>query len=134
MLKEYINTLTTGLNIDTVVFIISMLVIIFLEIFNAIQSGFLGIIVGHKQNNSKVLLSVCFGFIAYIIAQTIILGMMFIVALFDKGIMEMFTSSTFTNIDSLMLLINLTIALYTVMIGTMYIVCKKLLNKGVDVE
>ena len=132
MLKEFINTLTAGLNVNTSAFIVSMLMVIFLEIFNAIQCGFFGIILG--QNNRKVFLSVCFGFVVYMIAQTLILAMMFIVALFDKGLMEMFTSAVFTSIDSLMLLVNLTIALYTIVIIVMSIVCKKLLNKGVDVE
>ena len=134
MLKEFVNALTSGLNVNTIVFVVSMLIVIFLEIFNAIQCGFLGLIFGHKQNNSKVFLSICFGFVVYMIAQTLILAMMFIVALFDKGLMEMFTSAIFTSIDSLMLLINLTIVLYTLIIIVMSIVCKKVLNKGIDVE
>ena len=44
MIKNLINNITTGLNFNPWLFIIGMLGIIFLELFNAIQCGFLGII------------------------------------------------------------------------------------------
>ena len=43
-LKNLISTITTGLEFNTILFVISFIVIIFLEIFNAIQCGFLGIL------------------------------------------------------------------------------------------
>ena len=45
MLKDLISSITTGLNFNTTLFVISFITIIFLEVFNAIQSGFLGIII-----------------------------------------------------------------------------------------
>ena len=133
MLKGLIESITTGLNFSTTFFVVGMLSIIFLEIFNAIQCGFLGMILGHKQNNSKLLLSICFGFIVYLIAQFIVLAMVFIVALFDEGLMNMFTSNVLNNVGSFKLLINLAIALYVVIIFLMSIICKKIF-KRVDVE
>ena len=134
MLKSLISSITTGFNFSITFFVVGMLSIIFLEIFNAIQCGFLGIVIGHKQNNSKVFLSICFGFISYLIAQFIVLAMVFIVALFDEGLMNMFTSNVLNNVASFKLLIILSIVLYVTIIFVMSIVCKKLLNKGVDVE
>lgn len=134
LLKEYINSITTGLDISTIYFVVSILVVVFLEIFNAIQCGFFGIIVGHRKNNHKILFSVIFGFIIYIVAQVMVLGLMFIVALFDEGLMQLFTSNVLSNIGSFKLLINLTIILYIVIIFVMSFVCKKIFNKGVNVE
>ena len=134
LLKEFVSTSIAGLNVSFTTFIILMLVIIFLEIYNAIQCGFFGMILGHRQNNSKVLLSVCFGFIAYMVVQSAILGMMFIVALFDEGLMQMFTSNVLSNVESFKLLVILTIVFYIVVILLMRFICKKLFNKGVDVE
>jgi hypothetical protein len=134
LLKGFISTSIAGLNVSFTTFIILMLVIIFLEIYNAIQCGFFGMILGHRQNNSKILLSICFGFIAYMVVQSAILGMMFIVALFDEGLMQMFTSNVLSNIESFKLLVVLTIVLYTIVILVMRFICKKLFNKGVDVE
>jgi len=48
-LKNLISSITTGLEINTTLCIISFIIIIFLEIYNAIQCGFLGIILGYKK-------------------------------------------------------------------------------------
>ena len=52
-IKEYINTITTGSNMSVVFFITMFIVVVFLEIFNAIQCGFLGIILGYKRSNER---------------------------------------------------------------------------------
>ena len=105
------------------------------EVFNAIQCGFLGIILGHKMNNGKTGYSVLFGFIIYLIAQSIILFLVFIYGLFDPTIMELFKTATI-NIDvkafkSLAIVSSL---LYLVIIFVMSIICKKQLSKGVNIE
>ena len=63
VIKEYIKTITIGFNMSTLFFITMAIVLIFLELFNAIQCGFLGIILGYKKNNGKIGFSVLFGFI-----------------------------------------------------------------------
>ena len=69
VLRDMINGLASGLNINTTVFVILVVVILFLEIINAIQSGFLGMIFGYNRNNSKLGFSVLYGFIIYIISS-----------------------------------------------------------------
>ncbi len=54
LLTNSIKTITTGLNIRTSFFITMFITLIFLEIFNAIQCGFFGMILGHKKNNGKL--------------------------------------------------------------------------------
>jgi hypothetical protein len=127
-------SLTTGLNINGTLLIIGLLFIVFLEIFNAIQCGFLGMILGYKQNNSKLLLSVCFGFIAYIVSQSLVLLMMFIVALFDEGLMQIFKNTIVMEPSTLKLLVIVTMIIYIVLIFIMNIVSKKVFSKGVDIE
>ena len=61
------------------------IIIIFLEVFNAIQCGFLGIILGNKMNNGKIGYSVLFGFITYLVAQSLIIGLVFVYGLFDSS-------------------------------------------------
>ena len=56
MIKEWIGTITTGLNFNATLFITGFITVTFLEIFNAIQCGFLGIILGHRKNNNLDLL------------------------------------------------------------------------------
>ena len=134
LLKNFINTITTGLSFNTALFVVSMIVIIFLEIFNAIQCGFLGIILGYKKSNGKIGFSVLFGFISYILSQSIVLLLVFIVGLFDSSIMDLFRSTILLNTNSFKLLVALSIVIYLLIIGLMSIICKRELNKGVNIE
>ena len=134
-ITNIVKNITTGLNMSTLFFITMTIIVIFLEVFNAIQCGFLGIILGYKMNNGKTGYSVLFGFIAYLLSQSIILGLVFIYGLFDSTIMELFKTATI-NIDvnafkSLSIVSSL---LYMLIIFIMSIICKKELNKGVNVE
>ena len=134
-LTNYIKTITTGLNMSTSFFITMAIIVIFLEIFNAIQCGFLGIILGHKKNNGKVGYSILFGFIIYLIAQLIILGLVFIYGLFDSTVMELFKTTTINiDVNAFKVLAVVSSLLYLVIITIMSLICKNELNKGVNIE
>ncbi len=120
---------------STAFFVTMFFIVVFLEIFNAIQCGFFGIILGHKRNNGKVAYSVLFGFIIYLVAQTIILGLVFIYGLFDPSVMELFKTATINvDVEAFKTLAVLSSVLYLVIIYIMYFLCKKTLSKGVNVE
>ena len=134
-ITNFVKTITTGLNMSTSFFITMSIIIIFLEVFNAIQCGFLGIILGHKMNNGKIGYSVLFGFITYLIAQSLILGLVFVYGLFDSSIMELFKTTTINiDVEAFKVLAILSSLLYITIIFIMSLLCKKELNKGVDVE
>lgn len=135
VITNYIKTITIGLNMSTAFFIVIAIILIFLEVFNAIQCGFLGIILGHRRNNSKVGFSVLFGFIFYLIAQVLVLGLVFIYGIFNPSVMELFKTAVI-NIDvgAFKSLAIVSSILYIIIIFTMSIICKKLLNKGVNIE
>ena len=134
MLKQLINNITTGLNFNTTLFVISFMTVIFLEFFNAIQCGFFGIILGYRKNNNKIVFSVLFGFIAYLLVQSIVLFLVFVVGLFNENIMNLFKSNVLLDTGSLKLLIILSITIYVLIIWLMSMLCKKVFNKGVNVE
>ena len=134
LIKNLIGTITTGLNFNTTLFVISVLIIIFLEIFNAIQCGFLGIILGYQRNNAKIGYSVLFGFITYLIAQSIVLFSAFIVGLFNKSVMDLFKNNILVDTNSLKILMLISIIVYLIIIILMNLFCKKILNKGVNIE
>ena len=134
-ITNYVKTITTGLNMSTSFFITMAIIIIFLEVFNAIQCGFLGIILGNKMNNGKIGHSVLFGFITYLVAQSLILGLVFVYGLFDSSIMELFKTATINiDVEAFKVLAILSSLLYIMIIFIMSILCKKELNKGVNVE
>ena len=134
-ITNYIKSITIGLNMSTTFFVGMTIIIIFLEVFNAIQCGFLGIILGHKKNNGKLGHSIFFGFIIYLLAQTLVLALVFAYGLFDSSVMELFKTATI-NIDvtAFKVLAIISSILYLSIIFLMSIICKKELNKGVDIE
>ena len=134
MLKGLIATITTGRNFNTTFFVISFIAVIFLEIFNAIQCGFLGLLLGHTKNNNKIAFSVLFGFIAYLVAQSIVLFLVFIVGFFNSSIMDLFKNTVLLDTNSFKLLMLISVILYIIIIWLMSIICKKELNKGVNIE
>ena len=135
LIKDYINTITTGFNMSTTFFIIMAILIIFLEIFNAIQCGFYGIILGYKKNTGKVAYSVLFGFIIYLIAQLIILGLVYVYGLFDPTVMALFKTGTINiDVNAFKVLSIVSSILYLIIITIMNILCRKELNKGVNIE
>ena len=119
---------------NTTLFVVSTLSIIFLEIFNAIQCGFLGIVLGYRMNNMKVGYSVIFGFTTYLIAQSIVLLSTFIVGLFNKSVMDLFKKTILMDTKALKILIIVAITVYLIIIVLMKLLCKKELNKGVNIE
>ena len=120
---------------STAFFVTMAIIIIFLELFNAIQCGFLGIILGHRRNNGKLGFSVLYGFIAYLIAQTLVLGLVFAYGLFDQTVMELFKSATINiDVNAFRILAIISSVLYLSIIFSMSIICKKQLNKGVNIE
>ena len=135
VIANYIKTITTGLNMSTLFFVLMFIIIIFLEIFNAIQCGYYGIILGHKKNNGKLGYSVLFGFIIYLIAQSLVLSLVFVYGLFDSSIMELFKTATVSiDVNAFKILAVVSSILYIIIIFVMSMLCKRELNKGVNIE
>lgn len=133
-LKELLSVITSGYGFNTLLLIISILLIASLEIINVMVSGFLGIILGHKKNSHKVLFSVIFGFIAYIVSQIIAMLSVFIVGIFNSGVMQMFNGNITPSGTTIKLLIILSITVYLINIILISTVSKIELNKGINIE
>ena len=135
VITNYIKTITIGLNMSTSFFVIMAIIVIFLEVFNAIQCGFYGIVLGNRKNNGKIGYSVLFGFILYLVSQTIVLLLIFIYGLFDSSVMGLFQTSTVSiDANAFKVLLVLASLLYVIIIYCMSMLCKRTLNKGVNVE
>ena len=71
MLKEYLNALSNTLDISVVLFIITVLLVVLLEIFFLIMVGYLGILIGYSYNQNKLLKSLVTSVIIYSIGSVI---------------------------------------------------------------
>jgi hypothetical protein len=134
ILKNILLPVAKILDSSILKLIIAFLFVFFLELVNGLFSGYTGIILGHKKNNGKVGFSVLFGFITYLITQTIGIISIFIVGIFNNDIMNLFITNELINIDSIHTIIYLAIIIYTITIVLLHITNIKLFKQGVNVE
>lgn len=133
ILKESLEQ--SAIYFDSSVFslIFVMIITIFFEFLFMIMSGILGIIIGHRSNNLKIVKSTVIGFVIYMILSSMSLGALFVAGLLNSDIMSIFNNIEVTSnaLKSMMLVGILVYAIYNLGI---YFIGNKLLNKGVDVD
>lgn len=134
LLITLLNDVLVSINLNSTLFIIYIIVMLFLEIFTGLVSGYLGIILGFKKSNNKVGYSVLFGFIVYIISQILVVLAIFISGLFNSDIMSIFKSNTISNLTIIKYLIFIFMIVYILIITSINIISRKELEKGVNVE
>ena len=134
IIKNILLPVANAYDTHIVIIIIAFLFIVFLELANAIQAGYTGIILGNKSNNNKTALSVVYGFITYILTQLSIIAVVFIFGLFNKDIMNLFYTTEFINVDIIKTLIYLAITIYIITLFILYFINIKLFKQGVNVE
>ena len=133
ILKESLEQ--SAIYFDSSVFslIFVMIITIFFEFLFMMMSGILGIIIGHRSNNLKIVKSIVIGFVIYMILSSMSLGALFVAGLLNSDIMSLFNNIEVTSnaLKSMMLVGILVYAIYNLGI---YFIGNKLLNKGVDVD
>lgn len=138
--KENIELLKNSLNIVANLYessitnlLLQVFTLLFLEFTFILLTGYIGIILGHKSNNNKMLKSCLYGFLTYIALSIIILLVVYVSGLFNSDIMNIFTSTTFTltTFKSILLIVMIT---YTVLIIIEYIVGLKTVESGVNID
>lgn len=134
ILKNILLSVVEIFDTNIVMFILYIFLILFLELTLAINVGYTGIILGHKMNDKKTLFSIIYGFIVYGVYQLIILLSLFVIALFNKDVMSIFTSNVIESMNIIKLIIVISIILYSLLILVNYIVSNLLLKKGVNVD
>jgi len=133
-IKNLLLPFATVYESTIVTIILEFIFIFFLEIMNLLQAGYAGIIFGHKRNNNKILFSMLSGFITYMLTQIFVILVVFLVALFNKDLMNLFYTTSALNISTIKICIYLAIFAYTLNILILYFINLKIFNKGVNVD
>ena len=132
--KNLMTTIEMIFNSNSLI-IIGMFICIVLEMVYMIISGILGILLGYRTKDHKVLNSVLIGISFYYIMQMLILGIVYIIGYFNSDIGVLFKEASNTIMDSsfstLVVAVNI---LYLIFIVIMYFIGKKIFNKGVNVQ
>lgn len=134
IIKTILLPVADAYNSTIIKILFAILFVFFLEFANILQSGYTGIITGHRKNNNKTGFSVLFGFVVYMITQFFSLLMIFITGLFNSDIMNLFFTNEIININMIKVIIYIAIIIYTISLFVIYFVNLKLFKKGVNVD
>ena len=134
IIKNLLLPLATIYDSTVISIILAFVFVCFLEIMNMLQSGYVGIVLGHRKNNNKMMFSILFGFVTYLLTQVFALIVVFIVALFNKDLMNLFYTMESLNVDMIKFVIYLAIVIYLLNIFVLYFVNSKLFSKGVNID
>lgn len=115
-------------------FLISIAVTIFFELLFAVFAGILGIILGHRSNNMKMLKSILLGFVCYMIPSMLTLLGIFVIGLFNQDVMYLFNNMTGFTTEAMKTVMFGGIAMYASYVIIYYFFGKKLLEKGVNID
>ena len=132
---DKINNIFSHGNI-TFIFI-GVILLMILQLVYMTYCGIMGLIIGHKFNNNKIVMTIVVGLGLYFLMQTVIFAITLGIASVNSDIASLFTKTVKEDINfelavkSLVLIVNM---VYIVFISIMYIVGKKLFNKGVNVD
>lgn len=133
-LKNILIPIANAYGSTIIKILMAFLFVFFLQFANMVQSGYTGIILGHRQNSAKIGFSVLLGFAAYIGTQMVALGMLFLLALFNKDFMNLFITNEIISVGVIKKIIYIALAIYTIIIVGIYFINLILFKKGVNVD
>jgi len=96
--------------------------------------GYVGIILGYKSNKNKMLSTIVMGFALYSVAQIVTFIIIFIFGLFNPNVMNLINTTEAINIETIKLLLYVATGIYFSYVVILYLLGKKLLNRGVNVD
>lgn len=108
--------------------------VVFLEIMFIVLIGYVGIILGHKSNQNKMVKTLIISFALYLITQALTLGLIYIFGLFNSNVMNLINTTEIVNVNAIKSIMYAGIGIYIVYISFYYILGKKQLEKGVNVD
>ena len=118
---------------NTILMCIAVVFLVIFEISFLMFSGLFGIIIEFKSNNSKVIKSVLVGIMMYGFLSSALLIIMYIISKYNPTFMELYTSGM-PSPSALKMLIYISLIIYGIYNIGYYFICKKILNKGVNVD
>ena len=133
-IKNILLPIANILNSNILVLIFVILFIFYLELLNTVQIGYTGLILGHKMNNKKMVYSIIYGFVTYLISQLVALIILFIFAIFNQNIMDLFFTTGIINFETIKTIMYLATGIYVFIIIIIYIINIRELKKGVNVD
>ena len=133
-LKGFLKVAASTYDTTVIKLLLIIAFVIFLEILFIILIGYAGIIIGHRSNKNKMLKSIILSLVLYFGTSTLTLGIVYIVGLFNSGVMNIINTTDIVNADAIKPVMIAGIAIYAVYNVIYYLVGKMQLEKGVNVD
>lgn len=131
-LKAMWDSLVAAYNsVFAVLFVIGIILLIILEIIYIMMAGILGITIGHRSNNYKMIKSLVVGLVSYGLLSAMSLG---VIAIVSKMIDYDIIGNGFPSMNYLIGVGGAGIAVYLIYNIVYYLIAKKVFNKGINVE
>ena len=86
------------------------------------------------MNNAKTGFSVLFGFISFLVSQNAVIAIFFIMSLFNKDFMVLFSGGDIIGVDVIKSAFSVAIVSYTIINIALCFINIKLFKKGVNVD
>ena len=134
LLKSMLELAAGTYNTSVLNLLLLISFVVFLEIMFIVLIGYVGIILGHKSNQNKMVKTLIISFALYLITQALTLVFVYIFGLFNSNIMNLINTTDIVNVDAIKYVMYAGIGIYVVYITFYYILGKKRLEKGVNVD
>lgn len=132
-LKDTLETSALYFNSSVLNLVLIIVTTIFFELLFMLLSGILGIIIGYKSNNLKLIKSIINGFLIYTLLSTLSIGILYILTLVNPDIMNIF-NTTIVSSKTLKTIMIIAIIIYAIYNTIIYLIGNKVLNKGVNID
>lgn len=134
MLKSGLELAASTYNTTVLNLIFLIALVILLQFIFIVLLGYVAAILGYKSNKNRMVNTIVIAFALYMITQMVTLFLIVCVGFLSPNIMNLIYTTDTVNVDTIKYLMYGASAMYIVYIGFYYILGKKNLEKGVNVE
>ena len=134
IIKELFSTIGEIYQMDVGVLLTVMVLELLVQTFAMIQSGLIGIILGHRCSNAKTGLSFLFGAIVYMISQTLALILSFAFGLFNRDLLDLIFTTNAPSVDMVKTVLLVALVVYAVVNVIFYFIAIAFFKKGVNLD
>lgn len=120
---------TTVLNLSLLISII-----FFMQAMFIVLIGYVGVIIGHKFSQNKIVMSIVIGFGFYTVTQIVSLLCIYLFGVFNPEIMNLINTTEMVNVDIIKSMMYAAIGLYAIYVIFYYLLGQKQFEKGVNVS
>ena len=134
ILKTLLELAASTYNTTVVKLLLLITVVIYLEVMFMVLIGYTGIILGYKSNQSKMLKTLVYSFILYMVTQIVTIAVIFVYGFINPDIMNLINTTTIVDINAIKSAMHVGIGTYVAYIIFYYFLGKKQLEKGINVD